>query len=545
MLLKKLTRLLVLAPLIFISCEHSIDLNNLSDEFLDSASIIVPIGGIEASVGGMITNYMNYNPKIVIDGNSVLYVISDSSVIHFHDLDLLRNAQELTQTITAFPLILQENQTKTIELQQYIDLGLNKDKNYEIIDSLKIRKAIIAFTLNEITEINPENIEFKLVFDDDQIKDNSKPIIFKPTTIGKTYYVELNDFRYYTKDRNPIPVSILVTYKSGSQPLKLTFDTKISYTFKFENLDFDVAYGFFAPSVLAKQILQRKLNLDNFLNNSFLRFANPKFDITGTSNVGAYIKFNFDSLKVFYDDKSSITADFDGQKWMDYSFGAKPSVPGEFIIFKLRTIDSLWGGTSRFFDKLEKPDSLEYSYGAANDFELAAMDRTPDFLVPDTRVNVNIKATLPFQLNSGSYYLFEDSVTSISETLSNQINKIDFKNIDSTFLILKIQNGWPIGCTIDLSFLDAAYQKISTEFNSSFQIESGKVDENGTVLPGKQRHQILKIILTPQQLEDLKKTKSMHFKFKIAGKNDSKINITTNDKIKIDVAVYLKNKSLR
>lgn len=532
-------------PMIFISCEHNIDFKNLTGEFMDSVSLIIPLGDIDANVGGVISNYLNHNSKIVIDGEKVLYVISDSSVIDFHGLDLLTNAQEVTSTFTSTSFILPVNQTKTFEIHQSIDLGLNKNIQYERLDSIKIKHAVISFLLNEISGISPENIEFKLVFDPSQVKDIGQPIVFKPTLIGDKHYVILNNFSYYPNNQNPIPVTVQVTLKAGSNPLNITSGTRIKYTFGFEKLDYSVAYGFFAPSVLARQILRRKLHLDDFLNNSLLRFTNPKFDITGTSNVGAYIKFNFDSLKVYYDDNSAITADFDGKKWMDYSFGRKPSVPGDVIAFQMKTIDSLWGGTSRFFDKLEKPDSLEYSYGAAIDYDNFEVDDTPDFLVPDTKVKVKITATLPFNLDSGSYYQIEDSVTSISEMLANQINKIDFGNIDSTFLILKIENGLPIGCTIDLFFLDSTYHIIETDIRTSFEIESGEVDKNGTVLPGKMSKQTLKVALNKQQFEDVKKTTTMHFKFKIGGKNDSKINITTNDIIKIHVAVFLKNKSLK
>ena len=532
-------------PIVFTSCEHNIDLKNLSEDFLDSVSLIIPLGDIDANVGGIVSNYMSFNPKIVIDGENVQYVISDSSDIYFHGLDLLSNAGELNSTFTFTPFILPARQIQTFDSKQFIDLGLNSNEIYERIDSVKIKHAVISFSLNEISEISPENIEFKLVFDENQVKGINESTVFKPIEAGGKIFIDLYNFIYYPQNQHPIPVTVKVTLRAGSQALNISSETRINYTFRFEKLDFSVAYGFFAPSVLAKQILRRKLNLDDFLNKSFLRFSNPKFEIKGTSNVGAYIKFNFDSLKVFYDDRSSITADFDGKKWMDYSFGRKPSHPGEVIAFQMRTIDSLWGGTGRFFDKLEKPDSLEYSYGAAIDYDNIAGDKTPDFLIPDTKVRVKITATLPFKLNSGSYYLYEDSVTKISNMLSDQINNIDFGNIDSTFLILKIENGWPIGCVIDLLFLDSTYNTIKTDIKTSFDIESGLVDKNGTVLPGKASQQLLKIALTKQQFEDLKKTTSMHFKFKIGGKNDSKINITTNDRIKIHVAVYLKNKSLK
>ena len=532
-------------PIVFISCEHKIDLENLSGDFLDSVSLIIPLGDVDANVGGLISNYMSFNPKIVIDGEKVQYVISDSGDINFHGLDLLSNARELTNDFTTTPFVLPKNQTKSFDIKQFIDLGLNSNETYERIDSIRIKHAVIVFSLNEISGINPENIEFKLVFDESHVKGINQSIVFKPHESSEKLYFDLYNFSYYPQDQEPIPVTLKVTFKTGSQALNISSETRINYTFKFEKLDFSVAYGFFAPSVLAKQILRRKLYMDDFLKNSFLRFSNPKFEIKGTSNVGAFIKFNFDSLKVFYDDRSSITANFEGKKWMDYSFGRKPSIPGEFIAFQMRTIDSLWGGTSRFFDKIEKPDSLEYSYGATIDYDNIAGDQTPDFLVPDTKVRVKITAILPFNLNSGSFYLYEDSVTSISDMLADQIDKIDFGNIDSTFLILKIENGWPIGCVIDLLFLDSTYNPIKSDFKTSYFLESGIVDKNGSVLPGKASQQILKIALNKQQFEDLKKTSSMHFKFKIGGKNESKINITKNDRIKIHVAVYLKNKSLK
>ncbi|MDO9152872.1 MAG: hypothetical protein Q7U47_04050 [Paludibacter sp.] len=543
---KKINILLIFLPLVFLSCEHEMNLDNITDEFSDNISLIIPLGSFDASVGSSITNYLKHNAKIAIVGDEVHYIVADSSVIDFHELNLLKNAQTLNNEITPPTVVLQPNTFQLFPFQQNIDLGLNSDISYERVDSVKIKRSVISFTLVELYQINPENIEVTLTFPASKVKDIKTPIVFKPTVTGIPLKIELKDIRFCPEgSNNPLPVTVNFKLKAGTQPLTITPQTKIGYTIKFETLEYTIAYGFFAPSAHARQILRRKLNMDSFLANSFLRFTNPKFDVTGTSNVGAYLKFNFDLLKVYYDDNSAITADFGGKKWMEYSFMAKPSVPGEIIPFKMKTIDNLWGGTNRFFDKLEKPDSLEYVYGAEIDTYTKTSDTSPDFLIPDSKLKVKVTATLPFQLNSGSFFLLNDSVTGISESLAAQIEKIDFGNIDSTFLILKIENGLPFGCIIDLSFLDSDYSEITTGLNKSYIIQSAEVNSDGKVLTGMQSNQILKLVLTKKQFDDLKKTKSMHFNIRFSGKDsDSKIYFTVTDKIKIRVAVFLKNKSL-
>ncbi len=527
--------ILIVVISLFSSCKEEIEINNLIDKFNGNQSLVIPIGSFDAEVSSIISNYFKDNRFVKIEGDDVLFTLTDSSNFVFHYLSFIDKVRplQINSPLTTTYITIPANTQKLFELHSEIDFGINNNIEYERVDSVIFSTLKNTFDF-QYSDITPDDID-SIVITSEKF---SKPVIYRKKQFTSTTY----NIKVLPQADGKVPIVIRVFFKSVIDT-ELTSSILFKFKLKFDVLDFDVAYGYFKPSVLQRHVLTRRLVWNDFLSNSLLRFSNPKIDVQIRTNVGANLRFEFDSVLATYPDNSVVYAEFNGNKIMHENIDKKPEKPGKLITYNLRTFDNEWGKTWLLFDKTEKPDSLIYAYGASLNPDAYLTDKTPDFLLPDSRVYVKIQAKLPFQLNELSNYLYRDSVTGIKEGLQSQIKDINYGNIDSVFLVLSIENSLPVSAIISLDYADTLGNKIDTGVVNEFKIESGRVDAAGKVAePFTSK---IDVLLTKKQFEILRnELDKLLVQIKFAGMDEgSKIHITARDKISLHTGIFLKNKT--
>lgn len=523
---------------VFFSCQKEIELDTLLDKFNGNQSLVIPLVSYDADVTSIVSNYLKDDPYIKIEGDEVHFVLTDSSSFLFHYLSFTDKVKPLSydsyfvkQSIT-----VQANNPQYFEIETEIDLGLNNNPDYEKIDSVlfEIITSKLEFSYHSVIQSN--DIDSMVI----RSERMTESIIFGRNQDTST----IINSRFYPGEDGKIPVKIGIYVKPPIDK-PITPSTRLAFTFSLTDMDFKIAYGHFEPSVITRQVLTRRLVWNEFLKNSLLRFANPKIDVEIRTNVGANLRFEFDSVLATLPgtDNEKIYAEFDGRKSMSENLGPKPEKPSDEITYNIRTFDNEYGKTYLLFDRLEKPDSLIYAYGASLNQEAYLIDDKPDFLLSDSKVHVKIRTTLPFQLNEQSHYILVDTVTDISKSLSDDIRKIDFGKIDSVFLIIRAISHIPVSANINLQFADSEGSIIQTDIISLYRVESGRVDASGKATePTENEYSVL---LTKTQFETLRdRLDKLYITIKFEGMNEgTKIYITAKDKISVHAGIFLKNRS--
>lgn len=521
--------------LFFSSCKEEIEINEIVDKFNGNQSLVIPLGSFEAEVSSIISNYFKDNKYVKLEGDDVYFSINDSSNFVFHYLNFSEKIKTLQvySELTTTNRILPPNTQEKFELNSEIDFGINDKPEYERIDSVIFNTVTFTTDFHD-SDISTEDIDSIII---------SSAKISKPLVYRKNHFItSTKNIKVFPLTDGKVPVKIGIFFKSTQQKT-ITSQTRFALNLRFNELNFDVAYGYFKPSVKQRQVLTRRLVWNDFLRNSLLRFSNPTIDVRIRTNVGANLRFEFDSVLATYSDHTKVYAEFDGKRTMSENIGLKPAKPGDEITYNLRTFDNEYGKTWLLFDKLDKPDSLIYAYGASLNDEAYFIVNKPDFLLPDAKVYVKIQAKLPFQLNELSNYLYIDSVTDINRGLPAQIKEINYGNIDSVFLVLQIKNSLPVSASIKFEYIDAENKKINTDVKNEFQIEAGRVDASGKVIDSFNNE--IAILLTKLQFETLRnRLDKLLVQIKFAGKDESaKIYITSHDKISLKTGIFLKNKT--
>lgn len=524
---------------ILMSC-NDVDLLNISKDVQIDESLVLPIAEGSITLEDIL-NQLDLQDQIGIDADTINFVTEINKEYQFADVNLLKDAVEKTIN---FPLPVSTVQADTEipamgtnEFQ--IDLGLDPSSTINRFDSVRVSSATFGLTLS-VTDIkvvsnnlgiSPSDLKITIVFPQMSYFNSNAPIS-KEVTInqfGQMSNFELVNFVGKTNGMTGVPFQI--KFKSGNRDIKVGTTGKIDIGFKISQLAYQVAYGRFELTTAASTTLKMPLDVLSELPEG-LRFANPKALIKLESNIGAYLRFNIESMKAYSKDGSTVKqALFNGNTSTFEIIDVKPATPGLFISKNLKTLDRNYGTTDQLFDTSVKLDTLEYKFSFQTDDALNNTSSTPSFIIPGMKMKAYVKIQVPF-------YLKEGSNISMSDTLKN----IDFKiieNIENAILVLKVTNSLPVKVSYSMKFLNASNAVITTSISdTTYVINSGNADNNGlvtspTITP-------INIELTKEQANEIKDAKGMIYTFKVEGQDATKqIQFTKNNYIKVKLGAFV------
>jgi len=508
--------------------------------------VIVPVGTVSVTIGDLIRKYYT-NPDVVLGDNSEInYQYTDSIDFKFAKVDLLANMQPFTKQFKLNPdglpidPIPEETSLPTITDVGSLNMG-DQTNNYERIDSASIKQATFSVTIDQ-TDLNvpAQNITANISFS------GSNSFDINPVAYGVENLVVMKDFSIHPVN-GKLPFTITINSKAGNDPVLLTSKSKFQLSFNIKQLDFDVAYGYFPPTVLSSNIQQLQFNLRNVLPGGSIKLSDPKIDVSLKSNIGTYLIFQLDYLKSFInnDTTTSVFATFNGNtsNSCDLLIDKKPSKPNEIITKTFKPFDNENGSIDKLLQNINKPNTIQYKYALKIDTNFVKQDPTPNFITSDPLIKVKYKITLPFNLGPGSYYDIADSTSNGLADLSSELSQIKVANIDSMIFVLGVTSGLPVKAILQMIFVDQQGQEIKSDFQTTYTLNAGNVDADGIVKPGNESKQNIQVLLTKDELDILKTAKTIRYKIRIEGKDlDSKIHFTTNDHIDVKAGVFIKAK---
>ena len=552
--------LLIFFPfvLFFSSCNADVDLQNISGQVNLHPDLIIPIGSAEVSLGDILKNYISTG-SFQVDSNGVdlSYVSIDSLNYDFGKIDILGNAKTLNAEISfpniLIPYVIPANTAlPTLESNDTLDLGINGSNKIRRIDSILVDSA--RFYLNIDTKnlpfLLPQDVKITVTFPDNRVvfANGQKSLTIFPTSFGSPTQIDLNNFLINTSGNlEGIPIHIRVDAITDQFPVVLMNTSKIDFSLKLAQLKFNVAYGNFESMANVTTKLNRKLDLSGWFTDAMLNFINPQIFIHATSNIGAYLNFNVDYLKTYSSTQAGDTvyAWFNNHTTNSFVIPMtnRPRTPGTWINQNFRTFDDVWGETNQLFGSVTKNDSLALKLSVSIDHGLTQYDPLPEFLTPDAGIHVYMKTVIPFYLDKGSYYNFKDSITNISVPISSALDNNLKSYTDTVSLVLNIKNGLPIQTDFSYKLLDAHGKELLAGLKKNYNIQSGIVDGDGIVQPGKESNQLLIIQIPTNAVSDLKNAHSFVYTIGVAGKDmNPKIHFTVKNSMKVNVGLFINGK---
>jgi hypothetical protein len=536
--------------LLFASCEADVDLDEILNEITLEPNLIVPLGSANLTLAEILSQF-DTNGKVAFGSNNEIdFIKYDSTEFKFNELNFIEKATELDKTVY-FPTVSQTHFPPNSTLppiisDSYFNLGLNTGNDH--IDSIIVNSAIFSFQITPsagLQNLNPSDITLSILFSNGKVRKlngNQAIIALKPASFGSWTDVSLSDFVFNTTgNQSGIPVQIKIEANTGSNTIELASASNFNCKILLKELNYKVAYGLFGGTINSTAILNEKMDLVTNLPNGVYNFIDPQIDISTTSNIGAYMNFKLNFAKAILSTNPNfnpIYALFDGQKSTVFQFNRKPGIPGDTVMFKLRTMDKDWGQTNLLFLNAQKPDFLEYYFIASIDSNLTKQSKTPNFLTPDAKVSVRIKTTVPIFLSQGSYYQYNDSIQNVFEPIASALDQ--YSEINTMALILNITNGLPVQTQLSVSVVDSTGTVIPTDFKQSYSIASGKVDAEGIVQKGNETNQSITISVSKDQLTSLRKAKMIKYNVRIDGNSNSNIHFTKDNIFNLKVGIFVK-----
>ncbi len=541
----------VLVALIFVSCEADINLKNISTEISLHPNLIVPIGAASVTMADLISLYDNQGKIGYGINNEIDYLNFDTTGFKFRDLNILKNAVETTK-ILYLPLpnpstFSANTSLPTLTADGFFNLGLAN--NSDRIDSIVVNSATLSLQLDispELQKLNPSDITITLLFPNGKVKNLDASFfskLIKPGTFGTYKDVVLTNFIMNTSgNANAIAFQIKIEAKTGLNSFLLDSNSNFSCKVLLKDLNYKVAYGKFSSSITLSNILQEQINLAKNLPGGLYLFDNPQIDISASSNIGEFLNFKINYIKASETSKPTeipVFANFNGSPSANFSFNRKPKLPGDTIQVKLKTFDKNWGATNHFFLNAKRPDLIEYSFSGSIDSLLSKTSTSPGFITPDAKIDIFIKTTLPIYLNAGSYFEHKDSIMNIFEPIASTLDK--YSIVNEAALVLNISNGLPVKCSLSLLALDKNNLEIPTNFEKNYVIQSGQVDSQGIVQPGKESNQNLSLLFSKDKLSTLRKAVKIRYTIRIEGYSIiSNIHFTKFNSFNIKAGLFVK-----
>ena len=506
------------------SCISDFDLLNTSADIKIDESLVLPIGEGSVTVEELLKKF-GLPENFDTTGNEIAYHQSFSYEYTYDKLNLADTIKPFMKTIILSPTPIVVPPNYPIDLPLYdatVELPINSSKHPdERVDSAVINSARMKVQVDvspDLLGIPATAFKIEFVFPDSMMRiDNGTKPTFEPVAYGQVGYINIGKTAILLKGANKIPFKIKVYMKPQSAPILISPTSNVILNMKFEDVNLSVVYGLFKLNVEYEGTYDLPINMNDYLPNSLLKFANPKLDISATTNVGMSIDLKVNYLKVY--NKANPTNVFDAM-FFDPITGTKnlfltdafngPTTVGNSIVKDFNQFNSVNGEIDKVFDNKPYPDVLNYKVTLTSN-----ASRISNFITTDNNLKLDVKASIPLQLKGGSQFTLTDTIKNL-----NIGTLLD--NVDSAVLVLKVKNGFPVKAKYRMTYwksnllndtIPAIGGSISTivddtamgNLTSQFLLSSPTVKADGSVdeiVP-----QSIKIMLNKSQISALKLSK--------------------------------------
>lgn len=551
------------------SCISDFDLLNTSADILIDETLVLPIGEGSVTVEELLKKF-GLPEDFDTTGNEISYHQSFSYEYTYDKLNLSDTIKPFTKIIylSTTPLTFPPNFPFNFPLYDAtVELPVNNSKYPdERVDSAIINSARMKVQVDvspDLFGIPASAFKIEFVFPDEMIRiDNGTKPTFEPVAYGQVGYINIGKIAVLLKGANKIPFKIKVIMKPQNTFIRISPTSNVVLNMRFEDVDLSVVYGFFKLNIEYSSTYDLPININDYMSNSLLKFANPKLDISATTNVGMSINLKMNHLKLY--NKANPANVFDAM-FYDPLTGTKnvfftdtfngPTTVGNSIVKNFAQFNSVNSEIDRVFDNKPYPDVLDYKVTLTSN-----ASRISNFITVDNKVKLDIKASIPLQLKGGSHFTLTDTIKNL-----NIGTLLD--NVDTAVLVLKIKNGIPVKAKYRMTYwksnlpndtVPAIGGSISTivddtamgNLTSQYLLSSPTVKADGSVdeiVP-----QSIKIMLNKSQIESLKFSKFIIYTLVMENseKDDNGLitlnpaNISTKNSFGVKLGLFVKGNGI-
>ena len=491
--------LLLLFAFGLFSCKADVDLANVDPSIKVGFGAALPVGEMSARLGDFIQGDFGDILSVNEDGTLGLYqtVTMEDSI---EDIDIASYFNPAHAELVIGNLIPEQliavaamlgipahwklgGRDEPIVLECPLGLslgGINQPGSKERIDKAIINEAAFSARIQVSNLDMPfDKIEsVELILDDHMHRDAGQIVLAQldgkdygkdvPVVIDNCVLDLVKDATQPLGEGNNID-SLTLTVRftlslEKTDTVTIQTDSKFEFDFNITNLDYAAIYGYFDASGLE---VEEKMDInfselipiwDN-IGSFKMPFANPRIDMSVTTNVGAMLAIHIDKISATdrkTGEKSS--ASFNGSPSTDFVFTnlIQPDDPLDAVVtneFHLSK-DPAEGHIDNLFTV--EPQKLEFAYNAfiKKDASYPQMR-----LTKNPKVKVEAGMSLPFEFNQGLNL-------SLTDTLKVDIDKMSldslYKNaevIDSIGvrvlrLIITAKNTMPFNIRLQFKALD-------------------------------------------------------------------------------------------
>ena len=429
-------------------------------------TIAVPLVNSSLSIGDIVTK-KNSAGFIQTNADNSLEVVYKSSVISSAGQDIIafppqifKDSFETPFPIPAFPPF---NNGQKLFFSSSVELSFEDPSQFGIVvDSVTLKNGHLAFTFEntfkyEIT-IKAKFRTFTDSLGDTLVlnyilpaSDGTNPVVRSDTANLKGYQINMSE----DKDGNPadniIPVDldyeIQLVSGVGSSP-----GEKVRMAGALTNADFKEFYGSLGSTPL--EIESDSIAIDFFKNfqafsSADFFISNPSLLLTVKNSFSCPMNFEFIYLNAFNESRNPSVVNFDiptGLQPLSVNFPAKYGiVETKFELNRNNSnIDSVLSHlvTAIAYDSKAQfnPDGVPPRKGLRR-----------NFMTDTSGMSLDLEFRIPFEGKAVGFFI-EDTVA------------FDFENsgeLNNGTLRLIVENGFPLGIELQVSFLDSANNKIT------------------------------------------------------------------------------------
>lgn len=548
----------------FSSCVTDYDFFDVSTDIKIDESLVLPVAEANVTLGDLLKKF---GLPDNIDTTNSLISYADTFKFEFNYADLNR-----ADTIKPFQKYLYLTQTPLfipgnfpIDLPPFnadVEMAINGNVNKEHVDSIIINSAKMKTILevsSDLQAISPNDVSVDFIFPEDTVVfENGYTPTFHPVAYGTPGYLPFGKSSILLKGSNKIPLKIKVNIKTQSTPIILSPTSYVLLKMNFEDVDLSRVYGLFDINLENENTFDTGINFDDYVPNGLIQIANPKLDLSVSSNVGMNLNLNINYLKAYNSSTPGniFEAVFDNPKtgtrsnsYSDVFEG--PLLYGNWVTKNYSQFNNVNGEFDKLFDTKPYPNVIDYKVSMSTN-----PTRTSNFISTDNKTTAILKLNVPFQFKKDSYFTLTDTINDLN--IGDALNQVD-----SAILVLKLKNGFPLKAKYRMTYWksEAANDTITAfggsvntvgdgsqlgNLTSEYIINSAKVDANGYV--SEVAPQLIKIMLNKAQIEALKSTKFIIFSLYLSG--DQKdvdgapttfpISFTTRNRFGVKLGLFVK-----
>lgn len=547
------------------SCISDFDFSNISTDVEVLESLVLPIGESEITVEDLLKKF-GLPANFDTTGSVISYQRSFKYEFVHNKLNVADTIIPFNKTIYLSPVPIFVPAFFPINLPPFdatIDLPINgSTSTVDRVDSVLINFAFMKVQVDvspDLKGIVASDFKIEFDFPDNflRIHNGIKPT-FIPVTYQQNGYLSIGKMSALLNGANSIPFKINVYLKSQNKDIIITENSNVKISLNFEEMDISVVYGIFNIDGFAENSIDIPFNPEVYIPNSFLKIADPKLDITATTNVGMNFKLKVDYLKAYNDEhpdkvfqamfydhatqskSSTLTDTFNG-----------PEHFGNWTTKKFNQFNSNNGEFDKMFDNIPYPNVLDYKVSVATD-----LSRSTNFFSYDNILKLDIKTIIPLEMKGGSYFTLTDTIQNLN------IGTV-LDNMDSAVLVLKIKNGLPLKARYRMTFwksnlpndtIPAIGGAITTirdgnelgYLTSEYFIKSPSVNPDGIIADI--NSQTIKIALNKEQIEALKLSKFIVYTLLLEGSESeidgaeipNPVSFTTKNSFNVKLGLYIK-----